>query len=287
MSVPENLDGPRDPRDPHDPEDPEAIAVMANDSDVARIGVEFLEMTYKHKYYYNFKWLGRPIVQYPQDIIALQETVWNLKPTLIVETGVAHGGSLILYASLLEIIGEGRVLGIEIELRDHNRKAIVEHPMAHRIDLLDGSSVDPAVIGAAFERARGHERVMVVLDSYHTHEHVVAELRAYAPMVKKGGSLVVFGTSVAKVGSHIDLQRAWTNTRNPKTALDEFLLENTASSSIERSPISSCSPTRRAVTLPALPIPPFSARVARPALPVRPRKCHTVRSCRSRRRSRR
>jgi len=214
------------PRDPHDPENPAAIDDMARDPDVQRIGVEFLEMTYKHKYYYNFKWLGRPIVQYPQDILALQETVWNLKPTLIVETGVAHGGSLILYASLLEIIGEGRVLGVEVELRDHNRKAITEHPVAKRIDLLDGSSVDPAVVAQVVERARGHERIMVVLDSYHTHEHVLAELRAYAPLVKKGGSLVVFGTSVSKVGSHIDLQRAWTNERNPKTALDEFLAEN-------------------------------------------------------------
>jgi cephalosporin hydroxylase len=98
--------------------------------------------------------------------------------------------------------------------------------MAKRIDLLDGSSVDPAVVAEVVERASGHERIMVVLDSYHTHEHVLAELRAYSPIVKQGGSLVVFGTSVSKVGSHIDLQRAWTNERNPKTALDEFLVEN-------------------------------------------------------------
>lgn len=214
------------PRDPHDPEDPAAIERMARDPEVDRLGIAFLEMTYTHKYYLNFKWLGRPIVQYPQDIMALQEVVWNLKPTLIIETGVAHGGSLILYASLLELIGEGRVLGVEVELRDHNRSAILAHPMARRIDLLDGSSVDPAVVADVSARANGHERVMVVLDSYHTHEHVLAELRAYSPLVKKGGSLVVFGTSVSRVGSHVDLQRAWTNVRNPKTALDEFFAEN-------------------------------------------------------------
>lgn len=212
--------------DPNDPEDAANILAMAADPDVRQAAKTLLEKTFQYKYYLNFKWLGRPIVQYPQDIVAMQELVWKLKPTLVVETGVAHGGSLILYASLLEIIGEGRVLGVEIDLREHNRRQIDEHPMRRRIDLVEGSSIDPTIVGEVFSHAKGHERILVVLDSYHTHEHVLEELRAYAPLVREGGYLVVFGTSVALLGSEIELNRPWTVRRNPKSALDEFLKEN-------------------------------------------------------------
>lgn len=187
----------------------------------------FIDKSFEYAYYRNFTWLGRPIIQYPQDVLALQELVWRYKPTLIVETGVAHGGSLVLYASLLELIGgPGTVVGVEVELRKHNRDALDAHPLRRRMNLIDGSSVDQAIISTVFEMAHGHDRIMVVLDSLHTHEHVLAELRAYSPLVKRGGPLVVFGTSVAYVHPDRNLNRPWTQSRNPKSALDDFLKEN-------------------------------------------------------------
>src|SRR5687767_12553368 len=120
------------------------------------------------KYSYNFTWLGRPIIQFPQDIVAMQEIIWRVRPDLIIETGVARGGSLILYASLLELIGQGEVLGIDIEIREHNRVEIEKHPLARRISLLEGSSIDEAVFVKVREFAQGKETVVVVLDSNHT-----------------------------------------------------------------------------------------------------------------------
>jgi len=214
-------------RGPHDPYDARAIAGMREDSDVAAAVRTFLGKTFEYGYYRNFTWLGRPIIQYPQDVVALQELIWEYRPTLVVETGVAHGGALILYASILELIGgRGDVLGIEVEFRAHNRDAVAAHPLAHRIRVVEGSSVDPAVVAEVLEIASHHDRVMVVLDSLHTHEHVLAELRAYSPLVKKGGPLVVFGTSVASIDSAVNLRREWDQVRNPASALAEFLSEN-------------------------------------------------------------
>ena len=214
-------------RDPHDPFDFPAIEKMRADDAFAGAARTFLGKTFEYGYYRNFTWLGRPIIQYPQDIVALQELIWEYRPTLVMETGVAHGGALILYASILELIGgRGDVIGIEVEYRKHNRDAVERHPMSKRIRVIEGSSIEPAVVKAVREAAAGHERVMVVLDSLHTHDHVLAELRAYSPLVRAGGPLVVFGTSVATIDPAIDLRREWDQHANPRSALDAFLAEN-------------------------------------------------------------
>ena len=210
--------------DPNEPRDPQRSAAMANDPEVIAAVRTLNAKAFEYKYYLNFRWLGRPIVQYPQDVIAFQEIVWETKPTLIVETGVAHGGALILYASLLELMQlEGDVVGVEIDLRPHNEKAIFEHPLSERIRVVKGSSTDPAVVAQVAELAKKHERVMIVLDSYHSHEHVAAELEAYAPLVTPGNYLVVMGTAVGELPASLDIQREWNRDRNPKTALDAWL----------------------------------------------------------------
>ena len=212
--------------DPNDPRDAERIAAMAADPEVIAAVRTLNAKAFEYKYYLNFRWLGRPIVQYPQDVIAFQEIVWDTKPTLIVETGVAHGGSLILYASLLQLMNiSGDVVGVEIELRPHNEKAIFEHPLSDRIRVVKGSSVDPAVVAQVAELAQRHERVMIVLDSYHSHEHVAAELAAYAPLVTSGNYLVVMGTAVGELPANVDIGREWNRNRNPRTALEEWLAQ--------------------------------------------------------------
>jgi cephalosporin hydroxylase len=212
---------------PANPLDPDAIARMSADP-VAQDAVStFIDKSYEYAYYRNFTWLGRPIIQFPQDVIALQELVWSYRPTLIVETGVAHGGSLILYSSLLELIGgPGEVVGIEVEFREHNRVLLDAHPLKKRITVIDGSSVAPEVVARVDAIASGHERIMVVLDSLHTHEHVLTELRAYQHLLRAGAPLVVMGTSTAYVDPKWNFNRPWTQERNPKSALDEFLQEN-------------------------------------------------------------
>jgi cephalosporin hydroxylase len=178
------------------------------------------------RYTYNFTWLGRPIIQIPQDILAMQELVWRVRPELVIETGVAHGGSLVLYASLLELLGgAGRVLGVDIDIRSHNREALEAHPMMRRIDLLQGSSVDPVVVSEVHARAKGKGPVMVVLDSNHTHAHVLAELRAYAPLVQAGSYLVVFDTLVEALPKEAFPDRPWGPGDNPATAVRAFLAE--------------------------------------------------------------
>src|ERR1700754_205451 len=140
----------------------------------------------KAQYSYNFSWMGRPIIQYPQDMIAMQEIIWEVKPDLIVETGIAHGGSLIYYASLLELIGKGKVLGIDIDIREHNRKEIEKHPMYKRIEMIQGSSVAAETVEKVKTFAKDYATIMVVLDSNHTHDHVLQELQAYSPLVSVG-----------------------------------------------------------------------------------------------------
>jgi len=174
------------------------------------------------KYSYNFSWLGRPIIQYPQDIIAMQEIVWDVKPDLIIETGIAHGGSLIYYASLLELVGHGEVLGIDIDIRPHNREAIEAHPMFKRISLLEGSSIAPDTVEQVRKVAEG-KRVLVALDSNHTHDHVLAELEAYAPLVAIGSYCVVMDTVVEDMPEDFFPDRPWGPGNNPKTAVWEYL----------------------------------------------------------------
>ena len=179
----------------------------------------------KAQYSYNFSWMGRPIIQYPQDMIAMQEIIWELRPDIIIETGIAHGGSLIYYASLLELIGNGLVLGIDIDIREHNKKEIEAHPMYKRIKMIEGSSIDPVVVSQVAEYVKGKKTVLVSLDSNHTHEHVLAELRMYSPFVTEHSYLVVFDTIVEDLPEgYFSQKRPWGVSNNPKTAVLEFLL---------------------------------------------------------------
>ncbi|WP_426204914.1 cephalosporin hydroxylase family protein [Pseudomonas sp. TWP3-1] len=183
--------------------------------------------TAKHKYTYNFSWMGRPIIQFPQDMVAMQEIIWNLRPDIIVETGIAHGGSLVFYASMLELVGHGEVLGVDIDIRQHNREAIEAHPMSKRISMIQGSSIDTAIVDQVRARIEG-KKVLVVLDSNHTHEHVLEELRLYAPMVSVGSYCVVMDTVVEDMPTDAFPDRPWGKGDNPKTAVWAYLKETNA-----------------------------------------------------------
>jgi cephalosporin hydroxylase len=180
-----------------------------------------------NQYSYNFSWMGRPIIQYPQDMIAMQEIIWQLKPDLVIETGIAHGGSLIYYASILELIGKGEILGIDIDIREHNRNEIEKHPMFKRIKMLQGSSVSPDIAEQVKKYAGRKETVLVCLDSNHTHEHVMQELELYAPLVSLNSYIVVFDTIVEDLPEgYFSQKRPWGISNNPKTAVTEFLKQH-------------------------------------------------------------
>jgi cephalosporin hydroxylase len=198
---------------------------LKQDEDVQALSRIWLREITPHKYAYNFSWMGRPIIQFPQDMIAMQEIVWRVRPEVIVETGIAHGGSLVYYASLLELLGQGEVIGIDIDIRAHNRAAILEHPMARRIRMIEGSSIDPGTVEAVTASVAGR-RAIVVLDSNHTHDHVLAELRAYAPLTCVGGYCVVMDTLVEHMPARLAAtNRPWGPGNNPKTAVEAFLEE--------------------------------------------------------------
>lgn len=204
------------------------IEANGRDSALRTAAHTFMVASTLPKYSYNFSWLGRPIIQYPQDMVAMQEIIWQTQPDLIVETGVAHGGSVIFYASLLELVaacggGQGEVLGIDIQIRPHNRAAIETHPMSQRITIIEGSSIAPEVVQKVRERARGGQRLLVCLDSMHTHDHVLAELEAYAPLVSVGSYCVVFDTIIEDMPDDSFPDRPWGKGNNPKTAVWEFL----------------------------------------------------------------
>lgn len=189
----------------------------------------WIKLANAKKYSYHFFWLGRPIIQYPQDIVALQEIIWEVKPDLIIETGIAHGGSLIFSASmltLLEISGEikkGKVLGIDIDIREHNRVEIEKHSLSSKIKMIQGSSIDEVIVKQVYDFARSHRNILVVLDSNHTHEHVLAELNSYAPLVSKGSYCVVFDTIIEDLPDDMFPDRPWGKGNNPKTAVREYL----------------------------------------------------------------
>jgi cephalosporin hydroxylase len=203
---------------------PDHIHDMGNDERVKELARDFMRETAKYKYSYSFSWLGRPIIQFPQDILAIQEIIWETKPDLIVETGIAHGGSLILYASILELIGgNGQVLGIDIDIRAHNRVEIERHPMAKRITMLQGSSIDAEVAAQVRNFTRERKSVLVILDSNHTHDHVLKELELYSPLVTRGSYLIVFDTIIEDMPRGFFPERPWDQGNNPKTAVWEFL----------------------------------------------------------------
>ena len=200
-----------------------ASQMHANQS-VRAITQEWIDQTAAYKYVYNFRWLGRPIIQFPQDVFAMQEIIWRVRPDMVIETGVAHGGSLVFYASMLELIGgPGEVVGIDIEIRPANRTAIEDHPMFGRIHLIERSSVDPLTVQRVHALTAGKQRVLVVLDSNHTHDHVLEELRLYSPLVTKDSYLVVFDTIIEHMPAHAFPDRPWGKGNNPMTAVCAFL----------------------------------------------------------------
>jgi cephalosporin hydroxylase len=198
-------------------------ARLASDVEVQRLNRELTAAADRHNFFYQWSWLGLPVIQTPTDIVILQEIVWNAKPDVIVETGVARGGSMILAASLLEMIGGGRVIGIDIDIRAHNRAAIEEHPMAKRVSLIEGGSTDAATVDEVQRQIGDAERVMVILDSHHSHDHVRAELEVYAPLVTVDQYLVVADTIIEELPEQTHRPRAWGIGDNPKTALDDYL----------------------------------------------------------------
>lgn len=217
----------------------ERIAKLGANGELREIASAFMRGSILPKYSYNFAWLGRPIIQYPQDIVATQELIWSVRPDLIIETGIAHGGSLIFSASMLALLdmcdaiesggtidpsaSARKVVGVDIDIRPHNRAAIEAHPMASRIQMIQGSSTDPGVVGQVAAIAASSRRVLVCLDSNHTHEHVLAELKAYAPLTSVGSYCVVFDTVIENLPKELYPDRPWGPGDNPMSAVHEYL----------------------------------------------------------------
>ena len=215
------------------------IKSLGDDKDIQALSRVWVREIARHRYAYNFFWLGRPIIQFPQDIVAMQELIWEIKPDLVIETGIAHGGSLIFSASMLAILdmcdaieekksidpsqSKRKVLGIDIDIRSHNREAIEAHPMASRIQMIQGSSISREIIDQVHSIAAQYSKILVCLDSNHAHEHVLEELKAYAPLVSNGSYCVVFDTLVEDMPKEMFPDRPWGPGNNPKTAVFEFL----------------------------------------------------------------
>lgn len=203
-----------------------------NDESLKSDAADFMRSSIAGRYSYNFSWLGRPIIQYPQDMVAMQELIWSIQPDLIIETGIAHGGSLIFSASMLELNavcggpGDALVLGVDIDIRPHNRLAIEAHPLSRRIEMIQGSSVASDVVDQVWARVEGRQRILVCLDSNHTHDHALAELQAYAPLVSVGSYCVVFDTVVEDLPAELSYDRPWGPGNNPKTAVREYLKDH-------------------------------------------------------------
>jgi cephalosporin hydroxylase len=199
------------------------------DGDIQAFSRVWSRESNRHNYTYNFSWMGRPIIQYPQDILAMQELIWQVQPDLIIEMGIAHGGSLIFSAAMLELNAasggptDAEVLGVDIDIREHNRNAIEQHPMSKRISMIQGSSIDVDIIEQVKSRASGKQKVLVSLDSNHTHDHVLAELEAYAPLTSVDSYCVVFDTLIEDMPAEMFDNRPWGPGDNPKTAVWEYL----------------------------------------------------------------
>jgi len=217
----------------------EETEVQGSDQSLVQQSLEWINSANARKYSYHFEWLGRPVIQYPQDMVAMQELIWHVRPDLIIETGIAHGGSLILSASMLALLdytdavesgqpldpkaSRRRVLGVDIDIRPHNSAAIEAHPMAHKIEMIQGSSIAPEIISQVHEYAKGYECILVCLDSNHTHDHVLAELEAYASLVSKDSYCVVFDTIIEDMPNDMFPDRPWSKGDNAKTAVWEYL----------------------------------------------------------------
>lgn len=200
------------------------IEAFAHDEEFRSMSNTWRAKALEKKYMNNFSWMGRPMIQLPTDVMAMQEIIWAVKPDLIIETGIAHGGSVIFSASMLELIGKGEVVGVDIEIRPHNRQAIERHPMSKRITLIEGSSTAPEIVTKVHAHAAGKQKILVFLDSNHTHEHVLAELNAYAGLVSAGSYCVVFDTFVEDMPDDYKwVDRPWGKGNNPKTAIWEWI----------------------------------------------------------------
>lgn len=205
------------------------IELMIKDDHLRELTKSWFLASLKYEYAYHFTWLGRPIIQYPTDIIAIQEIIWKVKPDLIIETGIARGGSLILSASILELIGKGHVLGIDIDIREPNRQEIEKHPMSKRISIIQGSSIDKKVVQQVHRFSENKKNIMLFLDSNHTHEHALKEMEFYSPLVSKGSYMVVFDTiieDIPEIFINNTNKRPWGRGNNPKTAVKQFLKNN-------------------------------------------------------------
>lgn len=204
----------------------ERIDDNGSNTALAQASAAWMELADAARYEYNFTWMGRPVIQFPQDLIALQEIIWRTRPDAIIETGVAHGGSTVFYASMLALLGgERRVVSVDVEIRPHNRAAIEAHPMfqAGLIRLVEGSSTDDAIVARVRALVEGSRSILVCLDSNHSHEHVLGELTAYAPLVRRGGYIVVLDTSIETIQTARHEGKPWRHGSNPHTAVAEFL----------------------------------------------------------------
>lgn len=215
------------------------VANQGLNTNILELTQDWINSANQLKYSYHFEWMDRPIIQYPQDMVAIQELIWKVKPDLIIETGIAHGGSIVMSASMLALLdmceaietrtvldpnkSKRKVLGLDIDIRQHNREAIEGHPMSSRIQMIQGSSISPEVIAQVKEVAKKYQRVLVCLDSNHTHDHVLAELEAYAPLTSVGSYCVVFDTIVEDMPKAMFPDRPWGPGNNPKTAVREYL----------------------------------------------------------------
>ena len=204
-----------------------AIQKMSQDEELKKKSLDWMLHADRYKYTYNYAWLGRPIIKYPNDIVLMQEIIWDIKPDLIVETGIAHGGSIIFSASMLELIGgDGQVVAVDIDIRQHHRKEIEKHPMYKRITMFEGSSISEEIVNKVRGISKTKKRVMVFLDSNHTHRHVLKELELYAPLVTVGSYLVLPDTFIEYFPKAYYSNRPWDVGNNPMTALREFLSKN-------------------------------------------------------------
>lgn len=215
------------------------ITRLGDNQELFQMSLKWMMSVGEGNYCYNFAWLGRPIIQYPQDICAMQELIWKVQPDLIIETGIAHGGSLIFSASMLALLDyceaqqtgtvldpakpKRKVLGIDIDIRTHNRQEIEAHPMASRIQMIEGSSIDPSIVQQVYAIKDNYQRILICLDSNHTHDHVLAELKAYAPLTSLGSYCIVLDTAIEDCPADIFSDRPWGVGNSPKTAVWEYL----------------------------------------------------------------
>jgi len=219
----------------------ENIKNLSEDTDLAELTKNWLFKTAQHYYSYNFNYLSRPIIQYPQDMVVMQDLILSIKPDLVIETGIAHGGSIVMSASMLALVDycdavdagtmldpqnpKRKVLGIDIDIRDHNKKELLKSPMASRIDMIEGSSISEEIIAQVHEYAKPYKEILIFLDSNHTHQHVLEELRAYAPLVSKDSYCVVYDTVIEDLPGDQFPDRPWGPGNSPKTAVFQYLDE--------------------------------------------------------------